>query len=210
MERQSCPVSFKIFRPSAHSVHFQNWPQNQASQKIVPPIQTTEKCLFFRLKFGADSEQLWRSIEQFCPILSSILRLGHLRCGYWTNEKNCQLCLIKDKSFLNRESTIYQYTVPRLQIFQQSTMFSQILIRGTSSPCSWHKANGTLRCDSNEYLYCIMVFIATEGLGSCKEIWKAFDTYFKAVNNYISVLSKGILETPWHGSQHLLSFWPNN
>lgn len=47
MERQSCPVSFKIFRPSAHSVHFQNWPQNQASQKIEPPIQTTEKCVCF-------------------------------------------------------------------------------------------------------------------------------------------------------------------
>ena len=47
MERQSCPVSFKIFRRSAHSVHFQNWPQNQASQKIVPPIQTTEKWVCF-------------------------------------------------------------------------------------------------------------------------------------------------------------------
>ena len=33
-------------------------------------------CLFFRVKFGADSEQLSRSIERFCPTLSLIITLS--------------------------------------------------------------------------------------------------------------------------------------
>ena len=35
------------------------------------------KCVcFFRVKFGADSQQLCRSIERFCPTLSLIITLS--------------------------------------------------------------------------------------------------------------------------------------
>ena len=79
---------------------------------------------------------------------------------------NYQLCPLERNTLMYGEASISRHHITRNQLAQDTTVFCQKLVRGSTTPCLRSKCNSTLRCDANQDFNGIMVFARAECLCS--------------------------------------------